>query len=143
MKLLITLFLIIFSQLTFAYDPSLMINVKKVSALLARAENRGVTPAGSVCYVEVRRIEDGYYTLYTTSVADQEEIMIGLDIEAYGKIVSSWTKRSFTLHQRGFDGAQALLMKEEFSTKKLSVFSRVSEHGKVIETKCYLPLKNF
>jgi hypothetical protein len=141
MKSLFTFFLILFSQISFAYDPSLMINVQKVSAMLNRAEHRGVTSSGTTCYVELRRIEDGYYTLYTASENDQ--LFIGLDIEAYGKIHSSWTKRSFHLTQIGKEGSQELRMKEDFSTKRLSVFSDVSENGKSSDMQCYLPLKKF
>lgn len=136
--LLLTLSILINSPL-FAYDESLMINVKKVSKLLERAESNGVTPDGSKCYVELRRIEDGYYTLY--SELKKEYTFVGLDIEAYGKIISSWTKRSFSLHQGGADGSQNLFMKEEFATKKLLVKSKEEFNGSGKEILCYLPLK--
>lgn len=139
MKSFLIIALCLGSMPLLAYDPSLAINVQKVSSLLSRAENRGINPAGIACYVELRRIEDGFYTVYTASENDQ--LFIGLDIEAYGKIQSHWTKRSFTLLQRGFEGIQELKIKEEFSTRHLSVHSRESVNGKLLETICYLPLK--
>jgi len=139
MKTLFAIALFLGSMPLFAYDPTLAINVQKVSSLLSRAEKRGINPAGIACYVELRRIEDGYYTLYTASENDQ--LFIGLDIEAYGKIQSKWTKRSFTLLQRGFEGVQELNIREEFSTRHLAVHSKESVNGQSSETICYLPLK--
>jgi len=139
MKTFFTIALFLGSLPLFAYDPTLAVNVEKVSSLLSRAENHGTNPSGIDCYVELRRIEDGFYTLYTASENDQ--LFIGLDIEAYGKIQSSWTRRSFTLHQRGFEGIQELKIREEFSSRHLAVHSKEYVNGKLAETICYLPLK--
>lgn len=66
MKFPVILFALTFPAFAFA-DNSLSINVKKVTELLERAENRGVTPGGAVCYVELRPSEDGKHSLYTAS----------------------------------------------------------------------------
>lgn len=138
MKLTFTLLVLIFSNLALAGN-ELSINVKKVTALLERAENRGVTPAGAVCYVELRVNEEGKHSVYTASENDQ--LFIGLDIEAYGRITSAWSKRSFSLNQRGFVGSQDLMLLEEFSAKKLKVHSTESANGETTETICSLPLR--
>lgn len=140
MKILTALsLLILLNSSSFAYDRKLIINVKKVGNLLSRAESFGSTPDGAKCYVEVRRIEDGFYTLYTET--ESESIFIGLDIEAYGKIKSKWTKRSFSLQQKGLDGSQQLLMKEEFSTRRLSINAVDILKGNRRQIQCILPLK--
>lgn len=146
MKIFISLSLLILMSsysFAYAYDESLMINVKKVSKLLKRAEPNGQTPDGANCSVELRRIEDGYYTLYVETKDDA--LFTGLDIEAYGPIKSHWTKRSFSLCQSGPDGSQHLEMKEDFSTKKLIIFSEDETNGIISnlqrEIHCALPLK--
>lgn len=138
MKFTVILFFLFCSTIALAGN-ELTINVKKVTALLERAENRGVTPGGAICYVELRTSEDGRHSVYTASENDQ--LFIGLDIEAYGRITSAWSKRSFSLNQRGFVGSQDLMMVEEFSSKKLKVHSVESANGQTTETICSLPLR--
>jgi hypothetical protein len=129
---------------SFAYDPSLFINVKKVTSLLKRAEPIGISSNGSKCQAEIRRIEDGYYTLLLTYEGDKT-IFIGLDLEVYGKTpVSKWTKRSFELHELGADGSQDLVMKEQFSSKKLMIKAhdelKGEFNGERRDVLCYLPI---
>jgi hypothetical protein len=120
-----------------------MINVHKVENLLKRAESVGKTPAGEICQVEIRRIEDGYYTL--AGIGEGNEILVGLDIEAYGKIQSQFTKHSVKISQEGMDGSEGLVMKEEYATKHLMVQVEEDEGGcfssKHQQLTCYLPLK--
>lgn len=139
MKILLSLsFLIVMSSSAFAYDPSLLINVKKVTNLLSRAKLLGKTADGTKCEAEIRRIEDGYYTLLIQS--EGESIFIGLDLDLYGKPASSWTKRTFTLRQSSEEGSQFLFMKEDFASKKLSIFAEDEFTGVKRSIHCLLPL---
>jgi hypothetical protein len=141
MKIFITIVItILMTSSSFAYDESLLINVKQVSRLLNKANLSGKTPGGAPCEVELRRIEDGYYTVYSRTATD--EIFIALDLEVYGITpVSSWTKTSFELEEPGCISAQNLKMRVENATKKLVVDSRDEYEGHVREIRCYLPLK--
>ncbi|MBC7538285.1 MAG: hypothetical protein H7281_05665 [Bacteriovorax sp.] len=141
MKTLISISLLfLMNTLAFAYDPSLLINVKKVGSLLKRAESTGKTSNGTKCEAEIRRIEDGYYTLLLT--LEENTIFIALDLEVYGqRPVSSWTKTSFVLHEKGDEGSQGLVMIEEFATKKLMIKAYDELNGYKREVTCFLSLK--
>jgi hypothetical protein len=140
MKACLLLTSILFSSQLFAYDEKLMVNVEKANALLSRAHDSGFTPGGEACDVELRQIEDGYYTVYLKS-GENKETMVGLDIAPYGRIYSHWTKNSLIIKHEGCFESQTLNMREDYATRKLVVKIKSDLSGKIDNVSCLLPLK--